>query len=138
MLNNCTLIGRLTADPDLRVTTTNKSVCSFRIAVDRNYTQGGERQADFLTCVAWNGTAEFVSRNFSKGNMIAVTGSIQTRTYDDKTGQKRTVSEIAVREVSFCGTRPAHTETPAVVSYATSNDALPDFEEIGAEEGLPF
>lgn len=131
MLNNCTLIGRLVAAPELRVTTTGKSVCSFRIAVDRNYTQGGERQADFLSCVAWNGTAEFVEKNFSKGNMIAVAGSIQTRTYEDKNGQKRTVSEIAVREVSFCGSRPAHTETPAEPAYA-------DFEEIDAEEGMPF
>jgi single-strand DNA-binding protein len=131
-------MGRLVAAPELRVTTTGKSVCSFRIAVDRNYTQGGERQADFLPCVAWNGTAEFVEKNFSKGNMIAVTGSIQTRTYEDKNGQKRTVSEISVKEVSFCGTRPAHTETPTETQYQSVEAAMPDFEEIGAEEGLPF
>lgn len=136
MINNCTLMGRLVAAPELRVTTTGKSVCSFRIAVDRNYTQGGERQADFLSCVAWNGTAEFVEKNFSKGDMIAVIGSIQTRTYEDKNGQKRTVSEISVKEVSFCGSRTAHTETQTETPLQSVE--LPDFEEIGTDEDLPF
>ena len=80
MLNCVTLMGRLVADPELRTTGTGKSVCTFRIAVDRSFAKAGEqRQADFITIVAWENTANFVCRYFAKGSMIAVQGSIQTR-----------------------------------------------------------
>ena len=91
MLNCAVIMGRLTADPELRTTTSGISVTSFSVAVDRSYVRAGEeRQTDFINVVAWRQTAEFVTRYFHKGSMIAVQGSIQTRNYEDKTGAKRT------------------------------------------------
>ena len=87
MLNNVVLMGRLTADPELRQTSTGIEVTSFSIAIDRGYArQGEERQTDFINCVAWRQTAKFITSYFRKGQMIAVTGSIQTRNYEDKSG----------------------------------------------------
>jgi single-strand DNA-binding protein len=140
-------MGRLVADPETRTTTTGKSVATFRIAVDRSFVkQGEERQADFITIVCWESTANFVSRYFSKGSMIAIQGSIQTRNYEDSNGNKRTAFEVLAKEVSFCGSKnegnnsekpnnPAPTPTPAAPTYTP---APMDFEEIGAEDGLPF
>ena len=147
MLNCVTLIGRLVADPELKTTTSGKSVATFRIAVDRSYTKPGEqRQADFITIVCWEGTANFVSRYFSKGSMIAIQGRIQTRSYEDSSGNKRTAFEVVADEVSFCGgkneTSPeqaaapaASTANPYVAAYVAAPD---DFEEIGDDEDLPF
>lgn len=100
--NKCILIGRLVADPEMRTTQTGVSVCQFRIAVDR---YGKEKVTDFLTVVAWRSTAEFVSQWFTKGKEILVEGSIQNRTYDDKSGQKRTATEIIASSVSFVGNK---------------------------------
>ena len=143
MINSVVLMGRLVADPELRTTTTGKSVCTFRIAVDRSYVrQGEQRQADFITCVAWEQTGNFISRYFTKGSMIAVAGSIQTRNYEDKNGQKRTAFEVNVREASFTGPKAdsgtqaapaAPAQAPAYQSAATN-----DFEEITDDEDLPF
>ena len=143
MINSVVLMGRLTADPELRTTTTGKSVCSFRVAVDRGYSKNAEeRQADFINVVAWENTANFVCRYFSKGSMIALQGSIQTRQCEDKTGAKRTAFEVIAREVSFCGSksetgtvsRPAAPEQPPVYQNAVQSD----FEEITDDEDLPF
>jgi single-strand DNA-binding protein len=138
-------MGRLVADPEVRTTTTGKSVCTFRIAVDRSFAKPGEqRQADFITIVAWESTANFVSRYFAKGSMIAIQGSIQTRSYEDNNGNKRTAFEVLAREVSFCGSKaetgsvaPAAAAAPAQApAYQT---AVPsDFEEIDDDEDLPF
>lgn len=144
MINTVVLMGRLTADPELRTTTTGKSVCSFSVAVDRSYSKNAEeRQTDFINIVAWEHTANFVSRYFQKGSMIALQGSIQTRRYEDKTGAKRTAFEVVAREVSFCGSKnetgsvsrpaPAPAQAPA---YQTA--APGDFEEITDDEDLPF
>ena len=143
MINSVVLMGRLVADPELRTTTTGKSVCTFRIAVDRSYVrQGEQRQADFITCVAWEQTGNFISRYFTKGSMIAVAGSIQTRNYEDKNGQKRTAFEVNVREASFTGSKAdsgtqaapaAPAQAPAYQSAATN-----DFEEITDDEELPI
>ena len=143
MLNCVTLMGRLTADPEVRTTTTGKSVCTFSIAVDRSFARAGEqRQTDFINIVAWENTANFVSRYFAKGSMIAIQGSIQTRNYEDKNGNKRTAFEVIAREVSFCGSKadtgsvaPAAAPAQAPV-YQTA--APTDFEEIGDDEDLPF
>ena len=147
MLNCVTLMGRLVADPELRTTTTGKSVCSFRIAVDRTFQRAGEqRQADFINIVAWENQANFISRYFAKGSMIAIQGSIQTRSYEDNNGNKRTAFEVIAREVSFCGSKaetgtgnynpaPAAAAAPAP-SYQTA--APGDFEEITDDEDLPF
>ena len=144
MLNCIVLMGRLVADPELRATTTGKSVCSFRIAVDRGYVKAGEeRKADFIPVVAWEGTANFVSRYFSKGSMIAVQGQLQSRQYEDNSGAKRTAYEVLAREVSFCGSKA---ETGTNTAFAAPAQAAPayqtavpgDFEEITDDEDLPF
>lgn len=108
MLNSVTLMGRLVADPELKTTQSELSVVSFRLAVERNYApQGQERQADFLPCVAWRQTAEFIGKYFTKGRMIAVEGSLQSRNYEDKNGQKRTAIEVIVERAHFADSKPA-------------------------------
>ncbi len=147
MLNSVILMGRLTADPELRTTTTGKSVCSFSIAVDRGYSKNAEeRMTDFINCVAWENQANFICRYFNKGSMIAITGQLQSRRYEDKTGAKRTAYEVVAREVSFCGSK-AETGTSSNASYsapapaqapAYQSAAPSDFEEITDDEDLPF
>ena len=106
MINRVVLMGRLTADPELKTTTTGISVTSFRIAVDRSYVKAGtERQADNFDIVAWRSSAEFVCRNFSKGSLIAVDGQLQSRQYQTKDGQNRTAIEVVAENVSFTGER---------------------------------
>ena len=122
-INTAVIMGRLTADPELKTTASGLSVLSFSVAVERNYQKEGEEKAvDFINVVAWRKTAEFVSRYFHKGSMIAVEGSIQTRKYEDKDGNKRTAFEILANTVSFCGKE---------ASSATDTDTADD-------EGLPF
>lgn len=125
MINNVVLMGRLTADAVLRTTTSGISVSSFTIAVDRGYKQGEEKQADFINIVAWRKTAEFVSRYFHKGDMIALEGSIQTRSYEDKNGNRRMAFEVVAENVSFCGSKNEKKEEPKV-----DIDPFADFEEI--------
>ena len=140
MLNCVTLIGRLCTDVELRTTATGKSVANFRIAVDRSFVKAGEqREADFITIVAWGSTADFVSRYFSKGSMIAIQGSIQTRNYEDNNGNKRTAFEVVAKEVSFCGGKNENSSTaPAQTSSAPTYSPAPDdFEEIDDEDVFP-
>lgn len=146
MLNKAILVGRLTADPELRQTPNGIAVSTFRIAVDRRFSaKDGDRKADFITIVCWRQQAEFVCKYFHKGNAIAIDGSIQTRDYVDKTGNNRTAFEVVADNVSFVerkaagGTSgfdmpPMPTQPP--VSYS-SGDAG-DFEEIDADGDLPF
>lgn len=128
MLNSVTLMGRLVADPELKTTQNGISVAAFRLAVERNYApQGQERQADFIPCVAWRQTAEFISKYFAKGRMIAVDGSLQSRNYEDKNGQKRTAIEVIVERVHFTGERvPASagqaSAPPASAARVTAED----------------
>lgn len=104
MVNACVLMGRLTAQPELRKTNSGKSVCSFTIAVERNYRdEDGKSIADFIDCVAWERDAEFVAQYFGKGSMIAVQGSIQTRARENSKGDKSKVCELKVDSLSFCG-----------------------------------
>lgn len=103
-MNKVILMGRLTADPELKTTPSGISVTSFSIAVDRNYVkQGEERQADFINIVCWRQRAEFVCRYFTKGQLIALDGSIQTRQYQDKNGNNRTAFEVVADNVYFTG-----------------------------------
>lgn len=151
MLNVIAIMGRLTADPELRHTPQGTSVTTFTVAVDRSFArQGEQRQTDFIDVVAWRSTAEFVCKYFQKGSMIAVDGSLQTRTYQDKNGNNRKAYEIVANNVNFTGSkassggnyapapqqeysRPAPQEAP---SYsAGSND---DFAVIDDNEDLPF
>ena len=132
MLNCAVIMGRLTAEPELRTTNNGQSVTSFTVAVDRSYTKPGEeRQTDFINVVAWRQTAEFVNRYFHKGSMIAVQGSIQTRNYDDKNGNRRTAVEIIAEKVSFCGEKKEQTTTRDDAPMETPSIELD-------EDGLPF
>ena len=154
MLNVAAIMGRLTADPELRHTQNDIAVTSFTVAVDRSYARAGtERQTDFIDVVAWRQTAELVCKYFQKGSMIAVTGSIQTRNYEDRQGNKRKAFEIVASDVSFTGSkresgsagggsyesapapRPAAFSEPAP---AYSSGSSEDFEEILGDDDLPF
>lgn len=113
-LNHVDLMGRLTADPDLRKTQSGISVASFTLAVDRDYkSQDGQRETDFINCVAWRGTADFIDRNFAKGQMAVVTGSMQVRSFTDKEGKKRTATEVMVDNVYFAGQKKEASFTEA-------------------------
>ena len=108
MLNVVAIMGRLVAYPELKTTQQGTSVCSFRIACDRNFArQGEQRQADFIDIVAWRSQAEFVCKYFQKGSLIAINGRIQTRNYQDKNGSNRTAVEIVTSNVSFAGSKAA-------------------------------
>lgn len=105
-MNTVALTGRICNAVELKTTTSGTSVLRFTIAVDRNYQPSGkDREADFIDCIAWRNTAEFISRNFKKGQMIALTGEIQTSNYE-KDGQKRKSVDVVVNQASFCGDRP--------------------------------
>ena len=103
MLNHITIMGRLTRDPELRRTGSGIAVASFRVAVDRDFApkDGGERKADFIDCVAWRQTGEFISKYFTKGRMIVVDGRLEMRDWTDKDGNKRTTAEIVVANAYF-------------------------------------
>ncbi len=102
MLNVAIIMGRLTRDPELRRTNSGKPVASFTVAVDRDFApEGGEKETDFIDCVAWQGTAEFVSKYFKKGSMIVVNGRLQLRNWTDKDGNKRRSAEILASNVYF-------------------------------------
>ncbi|HIS59436.1 MAG TPA: single-stranded DNA-binding protein [Candidatus Faecousia faecipullorum] len=103
MLNHITIMGRLTRDPELRRTGSGVAVTSFRVAVDRDFQpkDGGERKADFIDCVAWRQTGEFISKYFTKGRMIVVDGRLEMRDWTDKEGNKRTSAEIIVANAYF-------------------------------------
>ena len=138
MINNVTLLGRLTASPELKTTQSGISVISFCIAVERRYTQkDGDKQTDFINCVAWRQTAEFITKYFNKGDLIAVTGEIQTRKYQDKDGINRTATEVVIGNVSFCGSRKQTIENQNVTPSNFSNADTSDFEEI-IDSDLPF
>lgn len=149
MLNVVALMGRLVADPELRTTQSGTSVCRFRIACDRNFArQGEQRQADFIDIVAWRQQAEFVCKYFSKGALIAIEGSLQTRSYQDKQGSNRTAVEVVTNNINFAGSTrraepvddggeapPAGYREPAP---AYSQGSADDFSEIPDDGDLPF
>lgn len=153
MLNACILMGRLTANPELRTTQSGKSVASFSLAVDRDFQQSGEKQADFISVVAWGKTAEFIDKYFCKGRMIAVVGRIQTRTYTDKDGNNRKAVEVVADKVSFTGEKTAAQEPSRIEGYEPAGKtrspvAAPDvgyesgspadFAELSSDDDLPF
>ena len=107
MLNHITIMGRLTRDPELRTTQSGVSVASFTLAVDRDFggRDGGERQTDFIDCVAWRQTGEFISKYFTKGRMAVVSGRLQSRKWETKEGEKRTSWEVVVDNAYFGDSR---------------------------------
>ena len=144
MLNVVVLSGRLTQDPELKTTANGISVCSFSIAVERRFKSGEERQSDFINIVTWRSSAEFVSKYFKKGQMIAIRGSIQTRRYQDKDGNNRTAFEVVADDVQFADfARRDNDSAPVAVPAATpasfSNAGAGDFTSIDdVDEDLPF
>lgn len=138
MINNVTLMGRLTAAPELKQTTSGTSVTAFCIAVDRSYQpKDGEKQADFINCVAWRNTAEFITKYFSKGDMIAVTGEIQTRKYQDKSGNNRVAVEVVIDNASFCGGKNVGGNTDSAPQY-NPYAGTPNFADANIDDDLPF
>ena len=139
MLNRVVLMGRITQDLELKQTPSGVIVLSFNIAVDRNYTpKGEERQTDFISCIAWRKTAEFINKYFAKGRMIAIEGNLQTRNYDDKNGVKHYVTEVVVENVSFTG-EPKQQETQQTDIPADETiGELDDFEVVISDDGVPF
>ena len=138
MINRIVIMGRLTADPEYKQTPNGTAVVTFSVAVDRNYTaKGQEKQTDFIPCVAWRATADFICRYFAKGNMIALDGSLQTRKNTDKQGNHRCVFEVVVDQVSFAGSKSG-SATPDADPQKGADFDFGDFEAIGADEGLPF
>ena len=150
MLNVVAIMGRLVADPELRTTGNGTNVCSFRIACDRNFAQKGqERQADFIDVVAWRQSAEFICKYFQKGSLIAVEGSLQSRQYQDKNGNKRTAVEVLANQINFAGGKkpggqpvddggeapPKDYREPAP---AYSQGIADDFAVISDDDDLPF
>lgn len=128
MLNNVVLMGRITKDPELKTTPGGIPVCTFTIAVERSYVkQGQEKQTDFIEISVWRNTAEFVCRNFAKGNMIAVRGELQTRKFVDKNGNNRTAYEVLASDVFFCGSK-----------QKTAQDGAEDFAVVADDEDIPF
>ena len=128
--NKVIIGGRLTADVELKQTPSGVSVCQFSIAVNR---KGKEQETDFLDCVAWRNTAEFIANYFKKGSSIAITGSIQKRSWTDQNNNKRYATEIIVDEAYFVDSKSDAAEAPAF-----KPQEAPKFEEIANDEDLPF
>lgn len=139
-MNTVILMGRMTADPELKRTQTGKDVMSFSVAVDRGY--GGKKQTDFINCVAWEQTARFIGQWFPKGRLIALEGALQTRSYEDKHGNKRTATEVLVRQVHFTGDKVGSSRSvdvyagddiapPAATYYPPSPAPAPAYEQTG-------
>lgn len=140
MLNQITIMGRLTATPELKTTPGGTSVTSFSLAVERDFKdkETGERTADFIDCVAWRGTAEFITRYFTKGRMAVVSGSLQTRQYTDKNGNNRRATEIVVEKAYFADSGNASAGNTNAGQQPAYTPPAPQFEELGDDEELPF
>ena len=143
-MNKAIIVGNLTKDPEMRTTPNGVSVTSFTVAVNRRYkSQDGQQQTDFINCVAWRSTAEFVAKYFTKGSRIGVVGTIQTRTYDDQNGNKRYVTEVVADEVEFAGSKAQNQDTqkPTEQESRTADELfaedLADFQPLDDSE-LPF
>lgn len=159
MINQVIIMGRLTADPELKHSTSDIPVCSFTLAVDGGY--GDKKRTDFIDCVAWRNTAEFICKYFVKGQLMAIQGKIQTRNYEDKQGNKRKSTEVVTDEAHFCGSnafrdssdsresvytsqrskapqRPAQAPTSTTTSQSIDSDFYGLFNEEEDGETLPF
>lgn len=148
-MNSVQILGRLTSNPELRQTQGGITSCRFTIAVDRQFKnkQTGERESDFISCLAWKNTAEFISRYFTKGKMIAVTGSLRTGSYKDRNHQDVThyTTDVVVDQAFFCGDKSEATPAQNMVRQAraagvqTQNYGdLSDFQEILSDGDCPF
>ena len=135
-MNRVILMGRLVRDVEQRTTQSGLSTCSFTVAVDRKYKGAdGQKQTDFINCVAWRQTAEFICKYFSKGNRILFNGSIQTRTWDDQDGKKHFATEVLVEDVEFCESKRNASTDEAGYNDGTNDSYIPLDED---DEGVPF
>ncbi len=148
-LNKVILCGRLTADPELKQTTGGIAVVSFTLAVNRRYqsksaeSSAAQQQADFISVVAWRQTAEFISRYFRKGSALCITGSIQTRTWQDQQGQKRYATEVVADEAMFVDSKNESgagqfADAYNAPSFSSAPASTPKFEELKTDDDLPF
>ena len=150
-LNKVVLCGRLTADPELKQTQSGIAVVTFTLAVNRRFQSRGAdgangQQADFISLVAWRQTAEFISKYFKKGSALCVTGSIQTRSWQDQQGQRRYATEVVVDEAMFVDSRNESgaaqggfgSDAFSAPAFATPAADAPNFEELKADDDLPF
>lgn len=147
MLNNVTIMGRLTKDPELRYTTSGTAVTSFTLAVERDYSgKESEKQVDFIDCLAWRNTAEFVTKYFSKGRMVVAAGRLQTRTWEDKNGSKHKAVEIVAENVYFGDSKKESDGSGYQSQYraapqasAAPSSGYDGFTELdGSDDELPF
>jgi single-strand DNA-binding protein len=141
MLNVVALNGRCVQDPELKHTPSDIAVCSFTLAVDRSYQKAGaERQADFINIVCWRGTAEFAANHFVKGQLVAVEGSVQTRSYTDNQGNKRKAFEVVANNVHFAEPRRDGQASGGYQGQqpTPSTGDNGDFVEIDEDDDLPF
>ena len=144
MLNHIVIMGRLTRDPELRRTGSGVAVASFTLAVDRDFSsKGNEKETDFIDCVAWRQTGEFVSKHFTKGRMAVVSGRLQKRKWTDKEGNNRETAEIIAENVYFADSKPAAqngSATAAPIAFPTQTaPAAGEFALIDYDDGeLPF
>lgn len=144
MLNHIVLMGRLTRDPELRRTNSGTAVASFTLAVDRDFgpKDGGEKETDFIECVAWKNTAEFISKYFSKGRMAVVSGRLQIRRWNDKDGNKRSTAEVVVDNAYFGDSKKEESSgftPPAYPSFAPASTPASDFAVLTDPDAkLPF
>lgn len=137
-VNICVLMGRICHDLEIKTTTNGVSVLRFRLAVERAYApKGEEKKTDFIDCVAWRNTAEFVDRYFKKGSMIAVVGAIQTGEFTDKDGNKRKQVEVVVDNVSFCGGKQ-DSAVEASTSAPTNDSAIINFVNDAKNQGVEY
>ena len=132
MLNEVILQGRLTETPELKTTNSGKSVTSFSLAVERDFSTGDDKETDFINIVAWNKTAEFITRYFTKGKQMLVKGSLQVRKYQTQNGENRYATEVLADKVYFCGDKERMSQGE---SYNDNNE---DFTEIDGDEDIPF
>lgn len=139
MLNHITIMGRLTKEPELRQTQSGKAVANFTLAVDRDYAEkGAERETDFIDCVAWRGTAEFVDKYFGRGQMAVVSGRLQIRDWEDKDGNKRRKAEVVADNVYF-GESKRDAGANGAPSYGVKPASASDFAVLEDEDSqLPF
>ena len=144
-MNKIMLIGRLTKDPELRYTQSGSAVASFTLAVNRRFAnQNGEREADFINCVAWQKTGEFVANYFKKGQLMALEGRLQVRSYDGNDGQRRWVTEVVAEQIEFVGPKEGGSSAPSAgrQDYRPSNNLDTGFglgeEIIFDDNDLPF
>ena len=135
-MNIIAIKGRVSKDIELRTTTTGKSVCTVDVAVDRGY--GDNKSTDFFTCVFWEKGAEFVSKYFSKGQEIIVTGEMQSRHYEDKNGNKRIAWEIGNSHAEFCGSKAQNGGGEQASNFGALNDRMKDFAVADDDGELPF